>query len=715
MKRIFILILLSAMTAGVASGQTHGAISGSIKDRDTGQPLVGANVLLIGTVLGAVSDLEGRFSIPHLQPGLYHLRVSLVGYITFDIDKVEVADGQTPSLPILLKQTMIESGEVVVSASKRRQSIQDSPTSVGVVSSRDLAQKNEIYLDKVLESAPGVNFIGGQINVRGSSGYNYGAGSRVLFLIDGVPVMPGDSGDIKWSIIPANQIDHVEIVKGAGSALYGSSALGGVVNIITKGASARPVTNIRLSGGLYDRPAFAEWQWTDRLRHFNDLDVDHSRRIGRGEILLSAGQHYSTGYAQNGYYRRYNGALKWQRPLTAQSNIVISSQYEQAVNGTGLMWRSQRYALEVPPEAIGDEVHSDKFGLNLFHQWAISQKFALKTRLSYFRNYWKNYFHDNLNSSTANRIGAEVQGDYQFSNIRALTFGVEDGWDHVSSMLVGRHDQNMLSLYAQYEQKFLVNLSFTAGLRFDYCRDDTTGYDDQELSPKLGLVWHALPILTLRASSGKGFRVASMSERFPNSVYSGLRLEPNPQLKSETAWSHEVGFNLALFPVASIDVAGFWSDYWDLIEPVADANNHIHFTNFTRARIAGAETHLLLQPYIKGLRLESGYTYMDPRDLDLDTVLQYRARHILQNTVAYDFGAFSVSADYRYISRIEVVKVYPNDERVAQKVVDVHLVWKWHDWSLGGHVNNVFNYNYTQMERTLMPIRHFVLTLSGTI
>ncbi len=97
------------------------------------------------------------------------------------------------------------------------------------------------------------------------------------------------------------------------------------------------------------------------------------------------------------------------------------------------MWHSQRYALSVAPEALGDKVKSDKFGLNLFHRWAANEKFALNTRLSYFRNYWKNYFHDNLNASQANRIGLEVQGDYQFSNINALTFGTEESWDLVES------------------------------------------------------------------------------------------------------------------------------------------------------------------------------------------------------------------------------------------------------------------------------------------
>ncbi len=714
MKKLSFILFTMWIAGSAIQAQNRGAITGRVVEEQTGEPLLGVNVLLMGTKLGAVTKAEGVFTIPNLPVGTYRLRTSMVGYRTQQ-KQVVVEGGKTTELTIRLKQTVIESGEVVVTASKRRQSIEDSPTSVGVLSSRDLAQKNEVYLDQALEHATGVHFIGSQINIRGSSGFNYGAGSRVLLLIDGVPVMPGDSGDIKWDIIPTSQIERVEIVRGAGSALYGSSAMGGVVNVITKNATSKPLTHIRLSGGLYDKPHFKEWQWTDRLRHFNDLDVDHSRRIGKGQFMVSAGQHYSTGYRQNGFYRRYNGAAKWQRPLTANTNLTISSQFEEGKSGTGLMWRSQRYALQVPPEAVGDYVHSGKFGLAAFHQWAIDEHFALKTRLSYFHNFWRDHFHDSRNTSISNKYGLEIQGDYQFSNRSSFTFGVEECWDHVNSMLVGRHDQHMLSTYAQYEQKVLATLSFTAGVRFDFSHDDTTGYDDSELSPKLGMVWHARPWLSLRASSGKGFRVASMSERFPNAVYSGLRLQPNPLLKSETAWSHELGCNLRLLPIVVLDMAGFWCDYWNLIEPVADANNVIRFTNYVRARISGAEANLQMHLGIKGLNLQTGYTYLDPRDLDLDETLPYRPRHILQSTLLYTRGPFEISSDYRYISRIEVVKLYPTDDRVAQKVVNLHLTWRFGGWAISGHVNNLFNHNHTQMERTLMPIRNYTLTIAGQI
>ena len=706
-----LLLVFFLLSTTILIAQPVGIVTGIVKDQASGEPLPAVNILIKGTVLGTTSNINGEFIIKKLPPGSYTLRFSMMGYKLLEEPNVTVLPETTTNLEISLVESIIETPELLVTANKRRQSIQDTPNSIGVMTARDFSQKNEIYLDKVLQYASGVNFVGSQVNIRGSSGFSYGAGSRVLMLVDGVPVMPGDSGDIKWDLIPATQIDHVEIIKGAGSALYGANALGGVINIITKEASEKPVSHIRMSAGAYDKPSYEEWQWTDRLLHYDDLDFDHTRKIGNTDVLFALGHHQSTGYKQNGNYRRFNGALKLHTRLNGQHNFTLSSNFEGGNSASGLMWRNQRYALEVNPLAIGDYLTSNKFSTNLFHNYVANKNFSLKTRLSYFRNYWKNFFYDNITGSTANRYGMEVQGDYQFSDENVLIFGTEESWDHVNSELVGKHDQYTISGYFQNERKLVTNVILTLGLRYDLQHVDI-GFDDSEWNPKIGLVWHAQSDLTFRASSGKGFRAASMSERFSDSIYSGLRIIPNPELKSETAWSNEVGLNYNPLPFLFLDVAGFMSDYWDLIEPEPDETQTIQFTNVTRARISGFETNLKVMP-LPGLGLDIGYTFMDPQDLDLDEVLAYRPRHLVTFAGTYSFSILDFGVDYRFVSRLEKVKVYPMDDRVDQKVLNARLAAHVGTFTLTANVNNLFNHYYTQMERTLMPIRHYVLTLSS--
>jgi outer membrane receptor for ferrienterochelin and colicins len=711
----YALVILFFVTSTIA--RDTGKITGRVLDNKSQEPLPGANILLVGTVLGTSSNLDGFFTITRIPAGSYELQISMMGYKQKQL-KLRVQNDQTLNLgTIALETTIIETPELLITANKRRQNIQDSPVSVGVMTRRDLKRKNHVYIDKLLQYASGVNFIGSQINIRGSSGYNYGAGSRVLFLVDGVPVMPGDSGDIKWDLVPVNQIERIEIIKGAGSALYGSSALGGVINIITKQALANPVTHIRFSAGMYDDPAYETWQWTDRTLHFDNINIDHTRQLSsKADLFLAAGRQQSTGYAQNGHYQRINASAKLSLKTSQQSNLTLSSHYEGGERGTQLLWKSQRYALESNPEALGDHVRSNKFSLYGIHNWAVNKRVGLKSRVSYFRNTWKNIFHDNISASTAQRIGLEVQSDFQFTENHSLIMGMEEAWDHVNSDLVGDHDQNMISFYIQDEQIVWHTVHLSAGVRYDHQWVDI-GFNDSRWSPKIGLVWHVLDRFTLRASSGSGFRAASMSERFSDSIYSGLRLLPNPDLKSETAWSHEIGFYARPLPFLFVNIAGFYNDYWDLIEPEPDANQNIRFTNVTRARITGIESHVqMVIPVLRWIT-DVSYTVLDPQDLDHDIPLAYRPKSMLTVSTSYRYKVAQAGIDYRYIARLdqEAVKLYPNDDRVPQKIWDAHLSLFWKNWELAAHVKNLFNHNHTQVERTLLPIRHYLLTLSSEI
>jgi outer membrane receptor for ferrienterochelin and colicins len=708
---VLVILLIGVIHFCYAQGSGVGSMKGQVTDAATGEGLPGVNIVLQRTVLGTSTDLDGNFILQKIPVGQHDVRFTMMGYEALTRAGVQIQPGQTTDLIIKLDEIAIEAPELVVTASKRAQSISDSPTSISVLTAKDFEQKNLIYLDELLEHVSGVNFMGNQINIRGSSGFSHGAGSRVMFLVDGVPVMPGDSGDIKWDLIPASQIARVEIVKGAGSALYGSAALGGVINVITKEPALKSETNFRFSSGFYDNPRWSEWDWTDRLLHFDDVDVDHTRRLGKTNMFVSIGRHQSTGYQQNGHYLRYNAAGKVEIKLTPQSTLNVSSNWEGGKFGTGIMWRNQHQALEVTPTAIGDKTKSHKFSLNAFHRWAANKSFGLKSRVSYFRNYWNNLFHDNTDASMAQRFGLEIQGDYIVSKSHSLTFGTEETLDHVVSDLVGRHDIYVLSAYLQDEIRVWPNVSLTLGVRFDYHHTDT-GIEDNEASPKLGMVWHITDKSTLRMSSGRGFRAPSMSERFPDMFISGLRVVPNVDLKPETAWSHEIGFNQKLGNHIILDIAGFSNDYWDLIEPEPDITQTVQFVNVTRARISGVETNLRFSLWKRHVSGELGYTYLDPTDLDTDETLAYRSKHMINGSLTFSYGIVELGGDYKYIERLDVVKVYPQDPRVPQKVFNGRLIIHLGRWTLAANANNIFNHMHTQIERTILPIRNYTATVS---
>src|SRR3989442_5616283 len=139
-------------------------------------------------------------------------------------------------------------------------------TSVVEIPERDIDQRAINTVDEAVDKAAGVQMLNGQINIRGSTGYVQGLNSRVLLLVDGVPMNQGDRGGINWDLLPVDQIERVDILKGAGSSLYGSAALGGVVNLTTRDVPEGTHVRVRLTGGAYGNPPNEVWRFRDGTR-----------------------------------------------------------------------------------------------------------------------------------------------------------------------------------------------------------------------------------------------------------------------------------------------------------------------------------------------------------------------------------------------------------------------------------------------------------------
>jgi iron complex outermembrane receptor protein len=615
-------------------------------------------------------------------------------------------------LDFKLDETVIETPALVVTASKRRQSIQDSPTSLSVMTSTDIERLNEPYLDQALKTAPGVHFAGSNINIRGSSGFSRGAGSRVLLLVDGIPMMPGDSGDIKWDVIPVGEVKQVEIVKGAGSALYGSYALGGIVNVITKEPSLEPQTSIRVASGIYDKPYWPEWRFTDRTLHFNQLDFSHSQTLNKFNFLVSANKRQDTGFSQNGDLRTWSTLGKIRYSFTPETYLILNSRWTYRKAGEVVLWKNQHDALMIPDEAINQRSTTSKLNLNsIFHQ-VVNQKFAYKVQAAYLRNWFNTSFIDRVEKSTGNDLRIETQFDLEPWEKHSVTTGSEGIFDLVESTLFGNHRAYGWAVYLQDEFKFAKNFALTSGVRFDFHHivDLKT---DTEWSPKIGLVYRPTPITAIRVSAGEGFRAPTMAEMFTSTVVSGFRVVPNENLKAEHSWSYEIGLNQPLRENIYLDLAFFSTDYWDLIEGQPDQTLTISFQNLTRARISGAEVSFKTSWFHKMLGVDVGYTFMEPRDLNLKKTLAYRPRHLANVGFNFNYGIVGFNVDYQYNSRFDEVLIYPADDRVSKHFTDAKLSFHWPHFQLSFDADNIFQYNYTTVERNLAPIRKYMATLSS--
>ncbi|MFQ5633040.1 MAG: carboxypeptidase-like regulatory domain-containing protein, partial [bacterium] len=285
---IIFTILLAHCHLISASENTFGGIIGQVTDAETGLPLAGANISVMNTLIGASTDVNGQFRISKVPIGEYELKVSYIGYSAEHL-KIDVEADVLATADFALEPSAILFDQVVVTGSRHSEELHEAVNSVTVMSNLEIRQRNRFRIDEALESMPSVQRIGENISIRGGTGYSLlgVGGSRVLMLIDDVPVLTSDLGRANWDLLPVTEVERVEVLKGAGSVLYGSGGTSGVVNVITLRPTDAPLLKFRHSAGVYSEPAVSNWKWTDETLYFYRSDISYSNTYGPVGLRLS--------------------------------------------------------------------------------------------------------------------------------------------------------------------------------------------------------------------------------------------------------------------------------------------------------------------------------------------------------------------------------------------------------------------------------------------
>lgn len=241
MKRILTLILLIACItdvafAGVADNEVRrrATIKGRVEDMVTKKPVPFAGVVIKGTMIGTTTNESGYYILRGVPVGRLTLEITSIGFATVR-KVVEISENESFILDVLLEEEESELDEVVVSANRSETTRKLAPTLVNVVSLKTLEETNSACLSQGLNFQPGVrvetncqNCGFRQVRINGLDGHY----SQIL--IDSRPIFSALAGVYGLDQIPTNMIDRVEVIRGGGSALFGSSAIAGTVNVITK-------------------------------------------------------------------------------------------------------------------------------------------------------------------------------------------------------------------------------------------------------------------------------------------------------------------------------------------------------------------------------------------------------------------------------------------------------------------------------------------------
>ncbi|OLC05769.1 MAG: hypothetical protein AUH42_06805 [Gemmatimonadetes bacterium 13_1_40CM_70_11] len=744
--RALVAAILLAGAARTAGAQSTAAVYGTVKD-PSGRPILNAQVRVLGTTLVSLSGHDGGYVIAGISPDEIVLSARFIGYYQ-SWDTLRVAAGDSVRVDFTLRPSPVRGDDlvvttlppVVVTAAKRSQLLDQAVTSVALMDQTQIARRAVVTVDEAVDKAPGVQFLNGQVNIRGSSGYVQGLGARVLLLIDGVPANQGDRGGINWDILPLDDVDRVEILKGAGSSLYGSAALGGVVNLITREIAPGWHARVRTTGGVLADPPHDVWKFRDYTGAREGLDVAGSYGTAPFSGSYTVGGWHSDGYREQDRQNHWQTGGKGEWRPAPETRVTASGSWSSDQYQSALMWcvrppaqcddRGQAYQpFMIDTSGLGSGTRSDKGYLTATVERTPSPRLSWLARGSWLRTHFTDFQPKEARDDwgVANRFGAELRGEANPAPDRVVTVGAEaarsdvetnifTGDTSTTSNVIADHSQTELAAYGESEQRF-GRARLTAGARLDYLAVDGGGWH-AVVSPRVGGV-----ITTdrgaWRASLGRGFRAPSLAERFVSTEVAGLRVVPNPSLGPETAWSFELGNVARWSETVHSDAALFWTEAYDLIEPNVDLlKAQIQFQNVARARLAGLDLALGASPFTPQLAVSLAYTFLYSRELAHGTVpeqpLAFRPKHLLTLGADYTWRAFGLGADFRYTSRFERVELYPDDPRVAPKVFDLRASWQRRDLSVRLLVGNALNYIYNLVPRTLAPVRTVTVTATWT-
>lgn len=665
----FSCIFLFLVGFTFSSFSQTGVLKGVVYDFETQEKLPGATVrVLKNATKGAVTDIEGHY-LMELDSGYHQLVCSYVS-LKNDTFSVYISPNAIREQDIHLKNFAKTLETVVVSSGKFDQRIEDITVSMEVLKPKLISSKNTTSIETALEQVPGLSIIDNDPQIRGGSGFTFGVGSRVAVMVDGIPLLSGDAGRPEWSYIPVENIEQVEIIKGASSVLYGSSALNGVINIRTAYPRAKPKTVVTVSSGQYSLPKAPAENWYNKsIPGYSNVNFLHSRIIKeRLDLVVGGNFNIDQGYIGPPPPALY---IPWDIKLnilhiplsdtipTYNNNDMLKIRGRVNFN---LRYRSKKieglyYGLN--GNAMRNKTnmvlawYNDSTGLYRGYPGAVFLEDQTLFNVDPFVKFTSGegishsltgrVFHtDNQISNNQSNRGTNFFTEYQFQRAFkgiALTFtgGLVNNLSYSYSKLYASsgapyNKVHNISGYGQLDKKLWSILNLSGGFRYEYFK---MNQQQSVVAPifRGGMNLELMKATFLRVSGGQGFRYPTITERYITTKAGMLAVFPNPDLKPETSQSFEVGLKQG-FKIGGFkgyaDVTGFYQTYKNTIEFLFGAwDPSISFAGFKfintgDSRVRGVDFSLAGTTNEKnkkfGVTTLIGYTYVEPVTLTPDYV-----------------------------------------------------------------------------------------------
>ncbi len=584
-----------------------GSITGTILYEGDPQPFV--NISLSGTKLGAVSDDQGSFEILDIPQKQYHLIASMVGFETVKLE-IDLKGNAHQIITIHMQEIQSSLDEIVLSGTMKPVTKLESPVPVDVYhASFFLKNPNP----SIFESLQNVNGVRPQLNCNvcntGDIHINGLEGPYTMVLIDGMPIVSGLSTVYGLTGIPQSLIDRVEIVKGPGSTLYGSEAVGGIINIITKSAISAPAASAdifasgwgevnadmglkydfsqKASGLLginyfnYQNPidnngdGFTDLTLQNRISIFNKFNFDRKKNR-----LFSLAARYI-------YEDRWGGQMDWTAEDRGNDAVYGESIYTGRWETFGLYQLPTRENLMLQFSANGHHQNS-YYGTTFF----LADQFIGFGQLT-----WNKLLksHDLL-------VGASYRYTLYDDNTAATT----DLEGNIKSSI------HLPGIFVQDEVHIDTQNKIVGALRYDH-----NSIHGHIFTPRINYKWNSRDKNNVfRISAGNGYRVANVFTEDHAALTGAREVVFTEELKPETSWNVNLNYVKKIFTknntFIGLDTSVFYTYFDNRILPDYETNpNQIIYSNLEGYAISKGFSANTDMTFPSGLKILTGITLMD--------------------------------------------------------------------------------------------------------
>jgi len=705
MKRFFVLLIIVNCFVIQGFAQQAIFIEGSVTGVD-GKPLADSYVSIPGKGITGLTDRNGKFKLTGKLTGPNTVRVSYSGYKTIE-KQITILSGQTNNVDFVLEQAVIDLNAIVVTATRSGRPLKNVPIHTQVVYGSDLQNTGAISLsDALISNFPGIDSKNLSAGSGGSGLQMNGFGNQyILILVDGERLNPGDTKEnVDLSRINTESIERIEIVRGASCALYGSDAIGGVINIITKKNTKT------CEGSIGTR--FSDY---GEQRYFVDLGLKSGGLTSHTSVI----DNKLDGWGVDPYGE--GKLVEATRNFSVDQRLGYQFSDRLSVKGDfGYFRRVDNNTTPLLPDRRYEDYNyrlTGNYKLSTHHQleavWYTDKYLSYDLDLPAVGDVTKHY--DKTFST------ARLQDNIELSSNNSLVAGVEYNKDNLFSangLSDGKNAQALI-LFAENVWDLAPKLTVVAGGRMTF-------HSEYHSNATWQLAVNYRPgEFSLRGAYGRGFRAPTLKELYMDFNIPGapIKITGNPDLKPESSnyFSLSTEYTHANFDAS---VIAQYNDLNNLITEVFSPLNTAQppyvyqYQNIAKAEMLNVEVLLNYRP-VPQLKLTGGYTWTKPLTTQSEEAIN---RFEARQHSAVMTGEYSVqSGNYR--PTLSLQGKYYGDANITWtdnrgqnskvklsqyynwKLTTLHRINKWATLTAG--IDNLFNYTDQRYFTSMSPGRRF--------